>query len=149
MNITNQKVSESLALLATINPISQGVGTAVSGWVDMSTMHRLLALIDTGVLGAAATVDAKLQQATSNAGAGAKDITAKAITQIVKASGDNKQAMVNLRADELDVAGGFRYVQLSITVGTAASLVSGALFGVPAYAPADALNQAAVVQVVG
>lgn len=148
MNITNQRVSESLALLATINPISQGVGTANSGWVDMSTMHKLLALIDTGVLGAAATVDAKLQQATSSGGAGAKDITGKSITQLVKASNDNDQALINLRADELDVAGGFRYVQLSITVGGAASLVSGALFGVPAYEPADAFNQAAVVQVV-
>ena len=81
-------------------------------------------------------------------GAGAKDITSKAITQIVKASGDNKQALINLHPSELDVAGGFAFVRLSVTVGTAASLISAELYGVPGYEPATAYNQAAVVQVV-
>ena len=150
MNISSQKISESLAFLAAINPISQGVGTAVSGWVSMRDMHRLLALVDVGVLGTAATVDAKLQQATDSSGTGAKDITGKAITQLTKAgTDDNKQVLVNLRASDLDVAGGFEHVQLSITVGGAASLVSGALLGVPAYEPANAFNQAAVDEIVG
>ena len=48
---------------------------------------EIMALIQTGVLGAAATLDAKLQQATDAAGTGAKDITGKAIVQIVKATG--------------------------------------------------------------
>jgi hypothetical protein len=39
-----------------------------------------------GVLGASATVDAKLQQATDNSGTGVKDVTGKAITQLVKAT---------------------------------------------------------------
>jgi hypothetical protein len=145
----NAKPSEHLSVLATINPVSQGAGTVTSGWVSVLNHHALMALINTGVLGASATVDAKLQQATSSGGAGAKDITGKAITQIVKASGDNKQALINMKVADLDTEGGFAFVQLSITVATAASLVGATLFGAfPRFENGAAFNQAGVVQVV-
>jgi hypothetical protein len=145
----NAKPSEITALLGTIDPVSQAAGTVTSGWVSMAGFFKLMAVIHTGVLGASATVDAKLQQATDSTGTGAKDITGKAITQIVKASGDNKQAIINLGGAELDVAGGFGYVRLSMTVGTAASLIAAELWGSnPRYADASAYNQAAVVQIV-
>jgi len=145
----NQKPSETLSVLATINPMSQGAGTVSSGWVAVKNHLALMALIQTGVLGANATVDAKLQQATDGAGTGAKDVTGKGITQIVKATGDNKQALINCRSGELDTEGGFAFVQLSITVGTAASLVGASLLGsFPRFSPADAFNQAGVVQIV-
>lgn len=146
--LPNAKISELAAVLATINPVSTAT-TVTSGWVSAANCERFLALIQTGVLGTSATVDAKLQQATDASGTGAKDVTGKAITQIVKASGDNKQAEINLRAEELDTNGGFAFVQLSVTVGTAASLVSGVLLGgVAKNLPASALNQAGVVQIV-
>ena len=44
---------------------------------------------------------------------------------------------INLRDDELDVTNGFSYVRLSLTVGTAASLISAMLLGFNArYQPA-------------
>ena len=93
--------------------------------------------------------DAKLQQALDSAGTSAKDITGKALTQIVKATGDNKQALINVKPEELDTVNGFGFVRLSITVGTAASLAGAQILGVnPRYASADALNQAAVAQIV-
>lgn len=145
MFYANQKPSEGLAVLATIDPVSQAAGTVTTGWVDQSQYLTLMAMINTGVLGASATVDAKLQQATSSGGAGAKDITGKAITQIVKASGDNKQALINLKEADLDTEGGFRWVRLSITVGTATSLISAAIFGcAPRFQPVT--HQAGVVQ---
>lgn len=150
MFTANQKISESLAVLATIDPVSQAAGTVSTGWVDQSVFFNLVALIQTGVLGASATVDAKLQQATDSSGTGAKDVTGKAITQIVKATGDNKQALINLKEADLDTEGGFRYVRLSITVGTAASQVGAALLGgVGRFQPANSYNQAAVAQIVG
>lgn len=146
----NLKFPEGHAIMATLDPASQAAGTYTTGWVSMANVHQLTALIQTGVLGASATVDAKLRQATSAAGAGAKDITGKAITQIVKASGDNKQATIEVRDTELDVNNGFAFVQLSLTVGTAASLVSAMLLGFnPVYVPASASNQAGTVQQVG
>lgn len=143
----NMKPSEMLAVLGTIDPVSQAAGTVSTGWLDQATYLSVMAVIQTGVLGASATVDAKLQQATDSSGTGAKDITGKAITQIVKASGDNKQAIINMKEADLDTENGFRYVRLSITVGTAASLVSATVYGaMPRYAAVS--NQAATVQVV-
>lgn len=147
--LPNAKISEQAALLATIDPVSQAPGTVATGWISAANFERFLATLQTGVLGTAATVDAKLQQATSAAGAGAKDITGKAITQIVKASGDNKQAQIDLRADELDMANGFTYFNLSITVGAAASLIAASVKGgVAKNLPASNFNQAALVQTV-
>ena len=145
----NAKGSELLSILATIDPASQAAGTVTSGWVNVVNFHTLLAVVETGVLGASATLDAKFQQAQDNAGTGVKDITGKAITQIVKATGDNKQALINIKPEDLDNANGFGFVRLSLTIGVAASIVAGKLLGVnPRYATADAFNQAGVVQIV-
>jgi hypothetical protein len=137
--------------LATINPVSQGVGTAVSGWIDISKFDKLKGKVAVGVLGAGATVDAKLQQATSSGGAGAKDIAGKAITQLTQAGADsNKQVLINLFSDELDVTGGFKFVQLSITVSVAASLIYGEMEGfTPRYAPASDNDAASVDEIIG
>ena len=145
----NAKASELLAVLATIDPVSQAAGTVTTGWITVANHHGLLAVIQTGALGASATLDAKLQQATDSSGTGAKDITGKAITQIIKATGDNKQALINVKPEELDTVNGFGFVRLSITVGVAASLTSAQLLGInPRFAPADAGNQAGVAQIV-
>jgi len=143
----NLKMSDRTAILATMDPASVAASTVVSGWVPVANFHSIAALLQTGVLGTSATIDAKLRQATDASGTNAKDITGKSITQIVKASGDNKQATIEVRGEELDVTNGFAYVALSVTVGTAASIFGASIFGVnPRYAPASALNQAAVVQ---
>jgi hypothetical protein len=145
----NAKGSEELSILATIDPASQASGTVTSGWINVANFHALLAIVETGILGAAATLDGKLQQAQDNIGTGAKDVTGKAITQIVKATGDNKQALINIKPEDIDNANGFGFVRLSLTIGVAASIVAGKLLGVnPRYATADAFNQAAVVQII-
>ncbi len=153
----NARFSEQMAVMDAINPVSQAAGTVTTGWISAANFERFLALITTGVLGASATVDGKLQQAQDSSGTGAKDITNKAITQIVKASGDNKMAMIDCRDDELDVTNGFCYIRLSLTVGTAASLVGANLlagvsrFNQPKDAganPAINLGSANVVQIV-
>ena len=145
----NAKGSELLSILATLDPVSQAAGTVATAWVPVANFHAFLAIVETGVLGAAATLDAKIQQAQDNAGAGVKDVAGRAIVQIVKATGDNKQALINFKPDDVDNANGFAFVRLSLTVGVAASLVAGTLLGIhPRYAPAEAFNQGAVVQVV-
>ena len=145
----NAKGSEELSILATIDPVSQGAGTVTTGWVNVANYHALLAVIQTGVLGVAATLDGKVQQAQDNAGTGVKDVATKAIVQIVKATGDNKQALINLKPEDVDNINGVGFIRLSLTVGVAASLVSGQLLGVnPRYATADAFNQAGVVQII-
>lgn len=149
MTTTNSRPSERVSVLATLDPISQSAATVSTGWIDASQHERFLVLVQTGVLGASATLDAKLRQATDSSGTSAKDVSGKAITQIVKASGDNKQAEINLRAEELDTNGGFAYFCLTLTVGTAASLIAATVLGFDAKnGPANAKNQAAVAQIV-
>lgn len=132
----NQRPTDGLALLAAINPASQAAGTANSGWVSMANFQRALGEIDVGVFGSSATVDSKFQQAQDSSGTGAKDITGKAITQLLAAGGNNRQAFINISDTDLDSANGFGYVQLSITVGTAATLIAGSVKGfTPRYEP--------------
>lgn len=122
--------SERFSVQAVRNPAAHAAATYSTGWVDMSMLGSILALLATGAMTATSTVDAKLEQATSSGGAGVKDITGKAITQLTAAGvDDNKQVMINCRAEELDSRNGFRYVRLTITVATAASILSALLLG--------------------
>ncbi len=146
----NAKGSEALSVLATIDPISQGAGTVSTAWISVANFHTFMAVVQTGVMGASSTLDAKIQQAQDGAGTGVKDVATKAIVQIVKASGDNKQALINFKPEDVDNANNFAFVRLSLTVGVAASLVAAQLVGVnPRYAASDAYNQAGVVQIIG
>ena len=146
----NAKGSEALSVLATIDPISQGAGTVSTAWISVANFHTFMAVVQTGVMGAAATLDAKIQQAQDGAGTGVKDVPTKSIVQIVKASGDNKQALINFKPEDVDNANNFAFVRLSLTVGVAASLVAAQMVGVnPRYAASDSYNQAGVVQIIG
>lgn len=145
----NIKLSEEVAILATIDPASVAIGTVLTAWVPMANIGMVSALIQTGALGASATIDAKFRQATDATGTGAKDVAGKAIAQIVKATGDNKQAFLEMRVEDLDVNNGYTFVALSVTVGTAASIMSASLLGsITRYLPASTYNQAAVAQIV-
>jgi hypothetical protein len=108
-----------------------------------------MAIIQTGILGTSATVDVKLQEATDASGTGAKDITGKAITQLVKASNDDDEAVINIMSDELDTANAFTHIQMSVTVGAATSDLSGIVLGLdPRYGPASDNDIASVVEIV-
>ena len=145
----NAKGSELLTVLSTLDPVAQAAGTSSTGWISVANHHGMLGVIQTGVLGTSATLDAKLQQALDGTGTGAKDIAGKAITQIVKAGGDNKQALINVKPEDLDTVNGFGFVRLSVTVGVATSQTAAQLLGIsPRFAPADASNQAAVAQII-
>ena len=146
----NAKASELLSILATLDPGNQAPGVANTGWVPLSTHHGLLALVQTGALATGATVDAKLQQAQDASGTGAKDVAGKAIAQLTQASnGANRQALINLLPEELDVNNGFAFVRLVVTVAAAAANTSAQLLGVNLrLASAETANQAAVTQIV-
>ena len=145
----NIKFQERVAVLATLDPASVAPGTVVTAFVPVGNFHGAAAQIDVGAFGASATVDAKLRQALDAAGTSAKDITGKAITQMLAAGGNNKQVVIECRTEDLDITNCFAFVALSVTVGTAATLLQANLLGVnPRYAPVAPLNQAGVVQLV-
>lgn len=145
----NQLASEAAALVATIDPDALAVAAVSSDYVDMALFDQVLAVVSAGTLGTAATLDAKLEQAQDSGGTGVKDITGKAITQLVKATDDDKQALIDCRAAELDTDGGFSFLRLTITVGAATSDGSGHVFGFgPRYGPASDNDLASVAEIV-
>lgn len=145
----NELPSEGMALVATIDPAENLVAATVSDYGDIGKFAAMLAVLQLGVIGAAATIDMKLVQATDAAGTGKKDITGKAIMQLVKATDDDKQALINVRAEDLDIDNDFSFVAIELTVGAAVSLSSAVLLGMGArYKPASDENLASVAEIV-
>ena len=142
--------TEQIAVVGNIDPDAYAASTVVSGWISMKLFEMFLAIILVGEMVSTATLDAKFQQATDSGGTGAKDITGKTITQLTEAGGDDdQQALINLRADEMDVEGGFEFVQLSLTLTTAGADLGATVLGFqPKYAPASDNDAASVVEIV-
>lgn len=145
----NENPSDFIGLLTVVDPVSQAAGANTPIWVAAKNWFTFLAIISTGVLGTAATVDAKVQQAKDASGTAAKDITGKGLAQIVKASGDNKQAFINVRAEDLDSENGFTHIGIVLAVGAAASIVGATLLGVGSRFSPPLDNAATLVQSVG
>lgn len=149
MTLGTVRAVDRVAVLAVLNPVSQGAATVTTSWVPVASWDAILAVLQSGALGTNATLDAKIQQAKDSSGTGAKDVTGKAITQWLQATADksNKQALLGVRVGDLDVANNFSHVRLSVTVATAASLMSAVLLGIGNRRAAVA-QAASVAQVV-
>lgn len=144
----NRLPSEKAAIVGAIDPDANTAATYLSDAIDMSKFESIMAVIMAGILGASATIDAKLVQATTSGGT-YKDVTSKAITQLVKATDDDKQAIINCRAEDLDVDNDYRYVKLSMTVGTATSDSGAVVLGFNARTnPASDNDLASVAEIV-
>ena len=144
----NLNPSVRAALAGVIPPQQAAVGTITTGWVDLRKFFSALAVVNVGAIGAAGTIDAKVQQATDANGTGAKDVPGLAITQLLKAGGDNRQVAVNIRPEDLDKTG-FRFVRLSVTVGTASTFLAATLLGLdPRYGTATANQSTTVAETV-
>jgi len=140
-----EMLSEQLALVATIDPVSQGAGTVYTDAIDMSCWERVLFVLSVGVMGSSSTVDFGVCEGATTSPTTV--ISGKSITQLTDAStDDNKQVIVEVRADELDPAN--RYVRGKLTVGTAASLVSVVALGTGYHKPASDYDLASVDEIV-
>lgn len=142
--------SEIASVVGVIDPDANAAGTYLTAWVSMEDWECLLAIVMAGDLGSSAMLDAKLRQAKDSSGTSAKDITGKAITQLTEAGTDsNKQALINVRREELDIANAFTHVALSMTVATATSDSGGLLLGFfPRYGVANDSDATTVDEVI-
>ncbi|MFV9616172.1 MAG: hypothetical protein ACNYZG_09455 [Gammaproteobacteria bacterium] len=150
MSKINSLPSEAAAVVATIDPDTYTAAAYTSDYIDMGLFERAQFVVMTGTLGTAATVDASIVQATTAAGAGSKALTtSKAITQLVKATNDDDQAIINVLAEDLDLANSFDFCAITVTVGVATSDVGAIGLGFnPRYAPASDNDLASVVEIV-
>jgi hypothetical protein len=133
---TNVLITEKMALLDTLNPASRAAAnTTSSAWLPAKDYAQFAALLALGAMTATGVLNAKLEQATDVAGTGAKDITGKAVTALTAAgTDDNKQAFINLRPEELDIANDFNHFRLTVAVTTAAVIYNAHILGMgPRY----------------
>lgn len=104
-------------------PPAADLGSTISPatYIDMSQYDRGAFVLLVGATDRT-TQTIQLLQATSSAGAGSKNVT-NVINTTLGATDDNKYAIIEFGADQLDLAGGFRYVavQPAVAGGTAAA----------------------------
>lgn len=145
--ILNQKLSETVAVLGVIPPSAQMPGVVFSPWIELDEADRILAVIQVGAFGANATVDASIAQAQDAKGTNAKPIGASKAVALAASTGNDVQATIDVAATELDVANGYGFVQLGVSVGVAATETSALILGGSArYEPASGFNNASVVE---
>mgnify|MGYP005992355113 CR=1 FL=1 len=149
--MSNLNASAEVAVLGSIDPDAYTAATYTSGWVDLQDWYKALAIIQAGTLGTSATIDAKIEQATDGSGTGAKDVSGTSITQLTQAGTDSdKQVLINIGTEDLDYNNSFRFVRISLTVGTATSDAGALLLGLsPRYGAANANDAATVDEIVG
>lgn len=146
--------SEHVAIVGAIDPDANAAGSPATGWIPVKDYHSFMAILQTGILGTAATLIAKLEQADSAAGANAKDITGKTTVVVTETSAsppdtNDKQHIINLKQEELDIEGGFFWFRMISTVAVATSDYSGLVLGLGSrYGPATENDAATVVQII-
>lgn len=114
-----ERLSEALPIVACIDPDAYGTGSQVGDVIDMLYFERVMFIVMAGTLGVTATLDFKVQECATSGGT-FTDLTGKAITQLTQAGTDSdKQAIVEVKADEMTP--GQRYLRGILTIGVATS----------------------------
>lgn len=141
------KLSEQLAVVATIDPDAYTASTVLTDAIDMSKFRRVMFIVMAGELGASATVDFKVTECATSGGS-YTDLSGKSITQLTQAgSDDDKQVIVEVAAAEM--GSGKRYLKGSLTIGTATSDAGViALASVGRHKPENANDLASVDEIV-
>lgn len=154
--VGNMLPSEVVGLVGTVDPDVYSPGAQLSDAVDMSKWHCALGVLLVGDLGTDGTVVMKWTQATTSGGV-YKDVSGATTATISKASpdGSNQRVKLDLRADDLDAANGYRYAKLSVTIGdtsspeAATSDIAAVAFGVfPKVGVASDHDLASVAEIV-
>ncbi len=142
------KLSEALALVATIDPATVVNSEVFSDVVNMGTMLQVMAIASIGNV-AAETVDFKAYSCDSD-GSNAVAITGRTATQLAAhaTNNDNKQIIINIRDTDL-TASGKQYVKFGMVTGnTAGGPCSVVVVGAPRQGLASGNDLASVVEIV-
>lgn len=143
-----ERMSERDAIVACIDPDAYGTGSYAGDVIDMLYFERVIFVVMVGTLGALAVVNFAVQESILTGGAYAAMSPAKAITALTQAgTDDDKQAVVEVKADELTP--GYRFLRgvLTITINTADAGVV-ALADTARWKPASNWDLASVDEIV-
>ena len=91
-------------------------------YVDMANYDLAIGVCHASGVGSGATITLTMYQATSSAGAASKTVSGATDTYVSVATASTDTLVAQVRGEDLDVAGGFRYVgfilSTSATSGT-------------------------------
>ena len=138
-----------------LQPQNLGAGITDSAWITMAGYRNALFIFQLGAAdGAAGTIDLIVEQATDNAGTGAKPLAGrrgtKAAAQITAGAGFatyNGLVLIYVRAEEMDINNGFNYlgIQATVSQGRTWDVACVAARDVAEYLPVTTTNVTEVV----
>ena len=119
--MSNKRLYEDAALVATIDPQTLTVGATYSDYVDMSKFGRLTAIMSIGDF-AAETIDFKLVGYSDESASDPTDLVAATQLAAHATNNDNDQVVLEMTADamlRLAQAAGvtLQYVRACVTIG--------------------------------
>jgi hypothetical protein len=146
---TEGRLSEALALVATIDPDAYGTGTQNTDVIDMKYHRRVIFVVMAGTLGSSAVLNFAVKADTASNGSFTTTLSGKSITPLTDAGTDSdKQAIVEVTAEEV-AAEGFRYLRGLATLTIATSDYGAvALASHARYSPASEFDLSTVDEIV-
>jgi len=124
-----RKPTENILLLSSIDPDNQSAGTVNGDYVKADKFDQYLAVFNVGVMTSTGTCIFSVTQSTDASGTGAKAV--KTATTLTEAGTDSdKQVMISIKDSDMDIAGGFLWLNIRAVTAVAASYVCGNLFGI-------------------
>lgn len=149
------KITEELALVASIPPAVATANTYNSDVIDLSKFHQgVVFTLLVGAYGASgATIDMQIYANTANSTSGGTAITGKSFTDATfsgSAAGTNKEGLINVTPAEVAAAlAGARYCYAVVTVGTNTVAFALAVHAAaPRYTPASDYDLSSVAEIV-
>jgi len=147
MHTINAKLAASLALVAVVSAQTVANTEVFSGVVDMSNHLQVLAVTSLGNM-ASETIDVKVYTCDSD-GSNAAALTSATQLAAHASNNDNKQIIINVRAEDL-LASGKQYIKLGVVTGGATGgPVAAVLLGLPRQGVASTQDLSSVVQIAG
>lgn len=148
MTIHTSKAYERLAVVGTIDPDAYTAATYLTDAVDMLNLDELLVCCLVGTMASTSTVDFSVTQATTSGGT-YKAVTGKAATQLTEAGTDSdKQVVISVRGEDLDMDNNYRFVKVSMVVAAAASDAAVLVLAQPKSGLASSADLASVDEMV-
>ena len=132
-------LTQALHIDTPVHPASTAVGTADTGGIDLQKFKRATFVLNVGSVGAAGTVDCKLQESTDNITFTDLAGLNVAITQITVS---NRVATLEVRADQITK----RYVRARTTIGGNAVVICVNAIGADASHKPEGADDASVAQ---
>ena len=120
--MSERKLSEMLALVATIDPDDYATGSQHSDGIDMQMHREVMFVLQLGVIAVGSTIEFRIYEGTDegHGTAGEAWVLLKAATDLAN-DDDNKQVVINVRAD--DLSSGYRWIKAVVKIGGTGSAV--------------------------